>query len=267
MTTSSAFLASDGAGYEALMGRWSKRLAPLFIDFAGISAAESVLDVGCGTGSLTFALARNPRISAVEGVDLSPIYVEYASQQSRDSRVRFRVADACALPFADASFDHTLSSLVLQFIPNADQALRELKRVARVAGTVGAATWNTQDMVIHRMFFETAAEIDPRAKELRAAACARPMSRADGLAKAWCDCGLTNVSVDSLAISMDYACFDDFWLPLTAKDGPYADYYRTLDAERKARLRERLQAVYFGSGPDGPRSYPATAWAVKGKVA
>jgi len=156
-----------------MMGRWSKRLAPLFIDFTGITAAESVLDVGCGTGSLTFALVSNPRIHTVQGVDQSPVYVEYASQQSRDSRTRFRVADACALPFPDESFDHSLSLLVFQFIPNVDQAIRELRRVTRLAGTAGAATWNTQNLVIHRMFCEAAAELDPRAGELRAAACVR----------------------------------------------------------------------------------------------
>ena len=38
------------------MGRWSERLAPLFIQFAGIHDGERILDVGCGTGSLTRAL-------------------------------------------------------------------------------------------------------------------------------------------------------------------------------------------------------------------
>ncbi len=54
----SSFNVHDAAGYEQLMGRWSKKLAPLFIDFAGLADGEKILDVGCGTGSLTFALAR-----------------------------------------------------------------------------------------------------------------------------------------------------------------------------------------------------------------
>ena len=44
--------------YEAMMGRWSRQLAPLFIDFVGVRDADKVLDVGCGTGSLTTTLAR-----------------------------------------------------------------------------------------------------------------------------------------------------------------------------------------------------------------
>ena len=55
---SSTFVAVDAAQYEQMMGRWSRDLAALFIEFAGVRDGESVLDVGCGTGSLTYALAR-----------------------------------------------------------------------------------------------------------------------------------------------------------------------------------------------------------------
>ena len=57
----SGFNVQDAAGYEQLMGRWSQKLAPLFIDFAGVADGERIVDVGCGTGSLTFALARARR--------------------------------------------------------------------------------------------------------------------------------------------------------------------------------------------------------------
>ena len=82
MTIASTFVASDGDGYELQMGRWSRRLAPLFIDFAGITGAERVLDVGCGTGNLSFCLAQNPEIVSVRGLDLSPAYVEHAKRRN-----------------------------------------------------------------------------------------------------------------------------------------------------------------------------------------
>jgi hypothetical protein len=46
MTTSSTFSASDGDGYELIMGRWSRRLAEPFLDFVGTRDGETVLDVG-----------------------------------------------------------------------------------------------------------------------------------------------------------------------------------------------------------------------------
>ena len=50
-------MASSGDGYELQMGRWSRRLAVPFLDFVGAANDERVLDVGCGTGRLTYALA------------------------------------------------------------------------------------------------------------------------------------------------------------------------------------------------------------------
>jgi ubiquinone/menaquinone biosynthesis C-methylase UbiE len=116
-TSSSTFIATDGDGYELQMGRWSRRLAPLFIGFAGISRAVRVLDVGCGTGNLSFCLAQDPAIVSVLGLDLSPAYVRYANRRNDDPRLNFLVGDACALPFPDASFDHAASMLALQFVP------------------------------------------------------------------------------------------------------------------------------------------------------
>jgi cyclopropane fatty-acyl-phospholipid synthase-like methyltransferase len=71
-TSSSTFMATDGDGYELTMGRWSRRLALPFLDFAGTKDGETVLDVGCGTGSLAFALTKRCPRSSVRGVDFSP---------------------------------------------------------------------------------------------------------------------------------------------------------------------------------------------------
>ena len=166
MVTSSTFVASDGDGYQVQMGRWSRRLAPLFIDFAGITTAERVLDVGCGTGNLSFSLARNAAIASVRGIDLSPAYVEHAKRRNRDARIAFAVADACVLPFPDASFDHALSLLVLQFVPQTDLVVREMQRVTRPGGTVAAATWDARGgLVCNRLIYDAAAMLDRHGRE------------------------------------------------------------------------------------------------------
>jgi SAM-dependent methyltransferase len=249
------------------MGRWSRRLAPKFIDFAGIKDANRVLDVGCGTGSLTSTLALNPDICSLHGVDFSAAYIEHAKQKNNDSRIQFEVGDACALPFCDEDFDHTLSMLVLQFIPQPEKAISEMRRVTRPGGTVAAATWDSRGgFVWSRMFWDTAAMLDAEASVRRAKACARPMARHGDLERAWKAAGLTNVVQDMLTIRMDFASFEDFWAPLEGKDGPYADYVRTLTPEAKVVLRDKLRSAYVDGEADGSRSYAAISWVVRGTV-
>lgn len=267
LVASSTFVSADGDGYELQMGRWSRRLAPLFVKFAVIAGAARVLDVGCGTGSLTFCLAQDPDILGLQGMDLSPAYIAHATRNNHDPRVIFQVGDACALPFPDASFDQALSMLVLQFIPRAELAVREMRRVTRPGGTIAAATWDSRGgLVAQRIVLDTAAVLDPAGNSCRARAFTRPMSRPGDLARAWRDAGLTDVVEDTLTIRMDYASFADFWAPAEGLDGPIADYVSTLCPEIRAKLRDMVRLAYLDGEVDGQRSYAATAWAVKGKA-
>ena len=117
--------------YEQVMGRWSRRLAPLLIQFGGLSDGDRVLDVGCGTGSLTFTFPEFANVASVTGIDLTEPYVDFARVRNADPRISFRQADARALPFEDNSFDRAFSMLVLQFIPDAAVAVAEKRRVVR----------------------------------------------------------------------------------------------------------------------------------------
>ena len=141
-TMASSFNVRDAGAYEQLMGRWSKALAPQFIDFAGIAREQKILDVGCGTGSLTFALAESPTIREIVAIDFSPLFVAAAAERNRDPRITIRQADACALPFEDDRFDAALALLVLHFVPEADKAIAEMRRVVRAGGVVAAAVWD-----------------------------------------------------------------------------------------------------------------------------
>jgi ubiquinone/menaquinone biosynthesis C-methylase UbiE len=267
MTAASTFASSDGEAYEVQMGRWSRRLAPLFVEFAGTAGAVRVLDVGCGTGSLSSCLARDPGIVSVHGLDISPAYVESANRRNDDARLDFMVGDARALPFPDAHFDHAVSMLVLQFVPRADLAVREMRRVTCSGGTVAAATWDTRGgLVALRMIYDTAAILDPKGCQVRAAAYTRPMSRPGDLARMWHDAGLTDVVQDTLTIRMEFASFADFWAPAEGTEGPVAQYVGSLDADARVRLRDVVRLAYLDGEADGARSYAATAWVVKGKA-
>jgi ubiquinone/menaquinone biosynthesis C-methylase UbiE len=267
MAASSTFTASDGDGYELQMGRWSRLLAPRFVAFAGVASGDRVLDVGCGTGNLGLVLAQNRNIGSLVGVDSSSAYVEFAQRRNSDPRIQFQVGDACSLPFANASFDHSLSMLVLQFIPETKSAIREMRRVTRPGGVVAAATWDTRGgFVFYRMFFDTAAVVDPTANERRKKIYTRPMSRPGELAQAWRDAGLIDVVQDMLTIRMDFASFADFWAPMEGKDGPLADYICGLDSTTKEKVRDGVERAYLDGEADGPRSYAATSWVVRGMV-
>jgi len=76
----SQFNVHDAAGYEQLMGRWSQRLARPFIEFAGVEDGEKILDVGCGTGSLTFVWITSELVGASrrEASDQRPRWVAAA---------------------------------------------------------------------------------------------------------------------------------------------------------------------------------------------
>lgn len=265
MTASSTFLATDGDGYELQMGRWSRRLAGPFLDFTGAANDERVLDVGCGTGRLAFALAERCQVKQLVGIDVSPAYIEHANRLNHDPRIVFQLGDVCALDFPDHSFDRVLALLVLHFVPRANQAIAEMRRVARPGCVAGAAVWDARGgFVANRIFFDTASVLDPRANERRAHNYTRPLTRPGELAKAWIAAGFRDVIETALMIRMEYQSFDDYWAPYTGKDGPHAEYVATLSDGNRTRLRDAVRLAYLDGEADGPRSYAAIAWAVKG---
>ncbi|HEX5808998.1 MAG TPA: class I SAM-dependent methyltransferase [Anaerolineales bacterium] len=265
MTGSSTFMAADGDGYELQMGRWSRRLAEPFLDFVDTARDERVLDVGCGTGRLAFALTERCQVRQLYGIDVSPAYIEYATRKNQDARIAFHVGDACALAFPDHSFDRVLSLLLLHFVPGAERAIAEMRRVARPGAVVGAAIWDARGgFVANRIFFDTAAVLDPDANERRARNYTRPLTRPGELANVWVSAGFRDVVETALSIRMEFTSFDDYWAPYAGRDGPHAEYVATLSDAKRARLRDAVRLAYVDGEADGPRSYAAVAWAVKG---
>src|SRR5215831_17669247 len=148
------------------MGDWSKTLAPLFIEFiAGIKDGNRVLDVGCGTGSLTFSIADTTRASKIVGIDPSVGYLEYARANNSRPHVAFEMGDAQKLPYDDGSFDCRVSSLMIQFVPDAHKAVQEMRRVTKAGGTIATCMWdNAGGMELSQTFWDAAVAVDPEAK-------------------------------------------------------------------------------------------------------
>ncbi len=96
-----------------------------------------VLDVGCGTGILTRALAR--RSARAVGVDPAPRMVAKARENRADVSATYVVATAESLPFADSSFDAATASFTVHHWRDAGRGIAELARVLRSGGRLAIA--------------------------------------------------------------------------------------------------------------------------------
>jgi len=117
----------------------AERLTDLLIGELRVASGKRVLDLGCGTGQPAVRLARAAGVDVV-GVTISGAQVELATQRAAAEgladRVRFKHANAMALPFPDDSFDAAWSIESLLHMPDRLTALRELARVLRPGGRV-----------------------------------------------------------------------------------------------------------------------------------
>jgi SAM-dependent methyltransferase len=253
---------SKADAYERFMGRWSRRLAPTMVTFSGVRDGDVVLDIG--TGALSFAVRDATNTARVTGLDPSQEFMTDAAQRATDARVRFEVGDTQELQFADATFDKTLSLLVMNFIPHQARALQEMVRVTRPGGVVAAAVWDyCEGMQMLRVFWDEATALDPAIEPRDEAHM--PLCREGELATLWRQQGLSN-RAGNAADGLHFASFDDYWAPFLLGQGPAGAYVTTLSKERQAALEQRLRKRLLGDDADHAIELGARAWAVKGTV-
>jgi SAM-dependent methyltransferase len=259
------FIATDPAGYEQFVGRWSRRLAPLFVEFAGVTAHERVLDVGCGTGSLTIALGAVQ--ASVTGIDPSTPYIEFARQQTNDPDITFDVGDALSLPYPDDAFDRTLSMLTLDVLLEPTTGLAEMRRVTRPGGTVAALVNDFRSgYTPFSMLWDTAAVLDSQAGAMRDEMVSKPMGWPDGLAALFRAADLVDVTEARLSTRFEYASFADYWSTFLTGQGKTGSYVVGLADAPRQDLEHHLRAAYLCGMPDGPRPFTTWFWVVRGAV-
>lgn len=203
---------------------------------------ERVLDVACGTGLLAHELARviGPG-GHVVGVDLSQAMVDAATRRSRDpasAPTCFARMDAQSLAFPDASFDVVLCCFGLMYLPDAERAIAEMRRVLRPGGRLGLAVWGERARCAWAPVFsivdaEVASELCPRFFRLGAV---------DALARACRDAGLAVAGESRFSRRVrhrdaDAACAAMFLA------GPVALAWTRFDEPVRARVRDRYLAA------------------------
>jgi SAM-dependent methyltransferase len=256
----------DAEAYEKFMGRWSRLLAPLLVNFTDFPDCGQVLDVGSGTGALAFSIAALKSQCKVVGIEPSKEYVGYADSQNRfRGRASFQIGDAQQMQFTDATFDNSLSLLVFNFIPDRMKALREFSRVTKPGGCVSAAVWDySQGMRMLRVFWDAARAIDRSADQFDESHM--PLCHAGELADLWKQGSLERVTEQPLDINMRFASFADYWEPFQLGQGPAGAYVQRLDQTRRQALHDEVKRRLALSKDNVPFPLPARAWAVRGFV-
>ena len=262
MAKETPMIFDDSAAYERFMGRWSRAVAPVFVDWLSSPRRASWLDVGCGTGILAETVLEFCAPSAMSAVDPAPTQVAAAARMHAAGLATFQVADARKLPFADASFDVVASALVVNFIPDRPLAMAEMVRVARAGGAVAAYVWD---------FAEELSPSGPLRRAMRRFGAEVPAipgtdaSRLEPLSHLFRECGLERIETRTIEVCLAYADFRDFW---TAQTPGYAPTTKIIDGMKESDRTRLMRAVQASlpAGPHGSIEYFARANAVKARV-
>lgn len=226
--------------YESL---WQAQLAPAQAELlaqAALAPGERVLDVACGTGLVTLPAARavGPE-GHVLGVDIAERMVQ-ATQRGASAQELPQVSaarmDAEQLNLPDADFDVALCAFGLMYLPEPEQALRELRRVLRPGGRLGLAVWGERARCGWSALFpivdaEVASEVCPLFFRL---------GQGDALAWLCEQAGFTQVRTLRMGINLHYANGDQACRAAFV-GGPVALAWSRMDAA----ARERVCAAYL----------------------
>lgn len=234
---------SDEA-YDRFMGRFSRKLAPVFADFAGIEREMLVLDVGAGTGALTAELVE--RGVGAAAIEPSPQFV--AALRRRFPGVDVREGGAEHLPWRGDSFDVALAQLVVSFMRDAPAGVREM---LRVAGAAAVCMWDIDGMEMLAAIRQAREALGDDPGEDARYRTREEIAQLLG----------ARATIELLEVDADYRDFEDFWNALDGGAGPAGVWVRSLDDEQRAAARAELFRQL--GEPEGPFALSGRAWAAK----
>lgn len=128
---------------------------PLIADLVAAELPRTVVDVGCGTGTLALTMADRLVGGVVTGVDIDPAILELARDKPGSERIGWQIGSATSLPFGEASIDVVTCTLVLHHLPleTKQDALREMRRVLRPGGLLVIGDWGKPHDPVMRAAF------------------------------------------------------------------------------------------------------------------
>ncbi|OFW71475.1 MAG: hypothetical protein A2Y55_10900 [Actinobacteria bacterium RBG_16_68_12] len=246
--------------YDRHVGRYGAALSRAHIAAADVRAGGRVLDVGCGPGALTQALAETVGPERVAAVDPSASFVEVCRHRVPGADVRVGTAEQ--LPNFGTTFDVVMSQLVVNFMTDAVAGVQAMRATTRPRGLVTSCVWDYADaMTMLRVFWDAALQLDPDAPD--EGKTMRYCSK-DALSALWEQSGLYSVETGELVVEASYDSFDDYWAPFPSGLGPSGAYCASLDHDRQDALR--LECFRRLGEPSEPFTLRARAWFVRGRV-
>jgi ubiquinone/menaquinone biosynthesis C-methylase UbiE len=254
---------TDGEAYEQFMGRWSRLVGDIFIEWLDTPKGLRWLDVGCGNGAFTERLVDLCKPSEVVGIDPSGAQLEYARKRLASHRAVFQEGNAHNLPYDEGSFDAAAMALVIQFLSEPAKAVAELARVVRPGGLIATYTWDAPGGGMPNQ---------PVIRAIRSLGIAYPFppsirhSTRDAMITLWNETGLEEVDATVIRVPIRFADFEEFWAATASGVGPMGKTIEELGPDRREALRARLRDQ-LAVAADGSVTYEAFANAVKGRVA
>ncbi len=153
-------------------GRGDQERARLLLEGLALGRRARILEIGCGTGKLTFPVGQRTQ-ARIDAVDPEPAMLAVARRKDRARRIAWHQAAAADLPFSDATFDLAFMSLVVHHLENPRAAYREIRRVLSSRGQLAIWTFTPAHFTQFFLnpFFPSIASIDgarfPKAETLR----------------------------------------------------------------------------------------------------
>ena len=251
----------DGAGYERMMGTWSRLAGEVFLDWVAPAPGLRWVDVGCGNGAFTELLVERCAPAAVQALDPSEAQLAFARTRPAARVAQFRQGDAMAQPFADDAFDIAVMALVIFFVPDPVRGVAEMVRVVCPGGMVAAYAWD----ILGGGFPLAAMQAEMRGLGVEPALPPSvEASRLDALRELWAGAGLEAVETREITVQRTFADFDDVWTTslLGSSVGPKV---RAMPPGDVVLLKERLRAR-LPADSAGRITCSGRANAVKGRV-